>query len=374
MQYFSEKINAYQGIDRLYEDRWGDERVLGGLLQRLRLPLETPDVTITNTSTNTSAGAGGGASAGAGSADSTNWKEAYKVRAADERREDFEVRVQQLDAAVLEQAVPLIAAFESAPPPTPVAARDGLAQAVRLLAGLLRVAPMHAGAYGLLARAAVARGARGAARELLELGLEVEPQHEQLQAALDMLQQQRGLLCGRGRASGRFERVLRELFGAFDSGRAGTWAGADFDRFVLRTNGRACPPAFRRSVFQSFSTDARGRLLPDGFVEFYLHNALEDPLETWRDLAKHGYKQDLRLKTPPAPAPAEEDDDNDDEDDVESDEEEVEEQEEEEDKDAEEDDEEDEEEEQNENDETEHTATDHIAKSKEASGGATNEK
>ncbi|ORY07718.1 hypothetical protein K493DRAFT_273303 [Basidiobolus meristosporus CBS 931.73] len=82
--------------------------------------------------------------------------------------------------------------------------------------------------------------------------------------------------------------ILEELFDRFDEDKDGALNVEEMDHFLYTTNGLHPAADFVEQLFQMFSSNEYG-LTVQGFFEFFLQQALDNPLETRGDLKKHGY-------------------------------------------------------------------------------------
>lgn len=71
---------------------------------------------------------------------------------------------------------------------------------------------------------------------------------------------------------------------------------ADLDRFSSVANGAALPQESKDEIKEFLDTDKEGNLSFRGFVEMYHLQSDNDPQETWKDLDKLGFDDQLEYK------------------------------------------------------------------------------
>ncbi|KAJ1961832.1 hypothetical protein H4R35_007408, partial [Dimargaris xerosporica] len=80
------------------------------------------------------------------------------------------------------------------------------------------------------------------------------------------------------------------LFRRYDRDHDGYLSLAEMGRFVVATNGGGRPPlAMLRGLWQTFSPECSHGLSLEGFMDFFVQQSLQDPVETRSDLQKHGF-------------------------------------------------------------------------------------
>jgi len=96
--------------------------------------------------------------------------------------------------------------------------------------------------------------------------------------------------------SNRLKAALTAIFNSFDKDKDGSLSPTELSEFVFKTNGSRPPAAFLTQMGIQFGKDAKGYLTLDGFLNFFLEQTLEDPIETRRDLEKHGWDGDRLVR------------------------------------------------------------------------------
>ncbi|KAJ1031849.1 hypothetical protein NDA13_002235 [Ustilago tritici] len=84
---------------------------------------------------------------------------------------------------------------------------------------------------------------------------------------------------------------------------------ADLDRFSSVANGAALPQESKDEIKEFLDTDEEGNLSFRGFVEMYHLQSDNDPEETWKDLDKLGFDDQLEYKGGDGEADATEEED-----------------------------------------------------------------
>lgn len=90
--------------------------------------------------------------------------------------------------------------------------------------------------------------------------------------------------------------ALTAIFNSFDKDKDGSLKPSELSDFVYKTNGSRPPQAFLTQMGIQFGKDAKGYLTLEGFFNFFLEQTLEDPIETRRDLEKHGWDGDRLVR------------------------------------------------------------------------------
>lgn len=167
--------------------------------------------------------------------------------------------------------------------------------------------PGHAGCYHLLGFTLYVLNELEDALSLLEIGSMVDPNYEPIN---ELTQEIQGLLDGYGSTmtdaaplldnakelSNRLKAALTAIFNNFDKDKDGSLSPAELSEFVFKTNGSRPPAAFLSQMGIQFGKDAKGYLTLEGFFNFFLEQTLEDPIETRRDLEKHGWDGDRLVR------------------------------------------------------------------------------
>lgn len=68
---------------------------------------------------------------------------------------------------------------------------------------------------------------------------------------------------------------------------------ADLDAFSTVTNGSALPQESKDEIREFLDTDKDGNLTLRGFIEMYHLQSDNEPEETWKDLGKLGFDDNL---------------------------------------------------------------------------------
>ncbi|KAF9968780.1 hypothetical protein BGZ70_007666 [Mortierella alpina] len=182
-----------------------------------------------------------------------------------------------------------------------------LSRAAQLLIGILYNFPGRAECYYLLAFTLYILNKLEDALSLLEIGSLVDPSNEPIN---ELTQEIQGLLDGYGSTmtdaapllddakelSNRLKAALTGIFNSFDKDKDGSLSPAELSEFVFKTNGSRPPAAFLTQMGIQFGKDAKGYLTLEGFLNFFLEQTLEDPIETRRDLEKHGWDGDRLVR------------------------------------------------------------------------------
>ncbi|KAJ9476933.1 hypothetical protein PHBOTO_000598 [Pseudozyma hubeiensis] len=71
---------------------------------------------------------------------------------------------------------------------------------------------------------------------------------------------------------------------------------ADLDAFSTVTNGSALPQESKDEIREFLDTDKDGHLTLRGFIEMYHLQSDNEPEETWKDLGKLGFGDDLEYQ------------------------------------------------------------------------------
>ncbi|CAO3571459.1 unnamed protein product [Mortierella alpina] len=182
-----------------------------------------------------------------------------------------------------------------------------LSRAAQLLIGILYNFPGRAECYYLLAFTLYILNKLEDALSLLEIGSLVDPSNEpineltrEIQGLLDgygsTMTDAAPLLDGDKELSNRLKAALAAIFNSFDKDKDGSLSPAELSEFVFKTNGSRPPAAFLTQMGIQFGKDAKGYLTLDGFLNFFLEQTLEDPIETRRDLEKHGWDGDRLVR------------------------------------------------------------------------------
>ncbi|KAG0228584.1 hypothetical protein BGW42_002074 [Actinomortierella wolfii] len=184
---------------------------------------------------------------------------------------------------------------------------SSLNEASRLMVGILDVFPGHAGCYHLLGFTLYVLNALEDALSLLEIGSMVDPTYEPIGELMTEVQ---NLLDGYGSTmtdgaplldsskslSAPLKAALTSIFNTFDKDKDGALSPQELSDFVFKTNGQRPPQAFLTQMGIQFGQNAKGYLTLEGFFNFFLEQTIDDPLETRRDLEKHGWDGDRLVR------------------------------------------------------------------------------
>ncbi|KAI8320670.1 hypothetical protein GQ54DRAFT_312443 [Martensiomyces pterosporus] len=101
------------------------------------------------------------------------------------------------------------------------------------------------------------------------------------------------------------EAALKEIFDRYDKDGDGALNDKELEAFAVFTNGEPFSEADLSDIRENLDCTEDGALLKAGFLQLYsLQTNAGDDEETWKDLQKHGYDDQLRLtaKKPEDPA------------------------------------------------------------------------
>ncbi|KAJ2358895.1 hypothetical protein IWW50_003081 [Coemansia erecta] len=91
------------------------------------------------------------------------------------------------------------------------------------------------------------------------------------------------------------EQALLEIFDRYDEDKDGMLSDTELQAFAKFTNGSEFGTDELTDIHDYLKCDERGWLLKEGFLQMYsLQTASGDTDETWRDLKKHGYDDELQ--------------------------------------------------------------------------------
>ncbi|RKP08082.1 hypothetical protein THASP1DRAFT_16140 [Thamnocephalis sphaerospora] len=91
------------------------------------------------------------------------------------------------------------------------------------------------------------------------------------------------------------EAALKEIFHRFDKDGDGALSDAELAAFATATNGEPFDEATLEEIRDNFDVTEAGALTLRGFIELYTLQTTSEPEETWNDLRKHGYNDQLEL-------------------------------------------------------------------------------
>jgi hypothetical protein len=100
-------------------------------------------------------------------------------------------------------------------------------------------------------------------------------------------------LIENGQPTERFGHVLEEVFTRFDKDGDGGWTDDEFDQYHQFVNGTPINPMVIINFKHQYGTTADGNFSLEGFVTFYVDQTIDDADETWKDLGKLGYNENL---------------------------------------------------------------------------------
>ncbi|KAF9420793.1 hypothetical protein BGZ94_009037 [Podila epigama] len=232
----------------------------------------------------------------------SDWKRYYKERhlAMVELNKDADTLIAQSEKDY-NQAQELLRGFQSS------GEIGSLNKAAQLMVGILDNFPGHAGCYHLLGFTLYVLNELEDALSLLEIGSMVDPSYEPISELTTEIQ---GLLDGYGSTmtdgaplldsnkalSEPLKAALTDIFRTFDKDRDGGLSPSELSDFVYKTNGSRPPAAFLTQMGLQFGKTAKGYLSLEGFFNFFLEQTLDDPIETRRDLEKHGWDGDRLVR------------------------------------------------------------------------------
>ncbi|KAF9584346.1 hypothetical protein BGW38_006801 [Lunasporangiospora selenospora] len=184
---------------------------------------------------------------------------------------------------------------------------SSLSRAAQLMVAVLDNFPGHAGCYHLLGFTLYVLNELEDALSLLEIGAMVDSNYEPIQ---ELTKEVQGLLEGYGSSmtenapllespkelSEQLKNALKSIFGQFDKDKDGGLSPSELSDFVFVTNGSRPPEAFLTQMGLQFGHDKNGYLTLEGFYNFFLEQTLEDPIETRRDLERHGWDGDRLVR------------------------------------------------------------------------------
>ncbi|KAI9137450.1 hypothetical protein BKA69DRAFT_1128192 [Paraphysoderma sedebokerense] len=99
-----------------------------------------------------------------------------------------------------------------------------------------------------------------------------------------------------------FEAVLNEIFERYDKDNDNEWSLQELQNYAIDMNGVEFDADTLSEIYSFFTTspnssdpDGRPNLTKAGFLELYHLQSTNDEDETWKDLKKLGYAEDLKL-------------------------------------------------------------------------------
>ncbi|KAJ1734931.1 hypothetical protein LPJ72_002124 [Coemansia sp. Benny D160-2] len=99
------------------------------------------------------------------------------------------------------------------------------------------------------------------------------------------------------------EAALVEIFGRFDKDKDGALNDAELQAFATATNGEPATSDLE-DIRSNLMCTKDGKLRKEGFLQMYnLQTNAGDEDETWKDLKKHGYDENLVLIKAKGPEP-----------------------------------------------------------------------
>ncbi|KFH68140.1 hypothetical protein MVEG_06869 [Podila verticillata NRRL 6337] len=232
----------------------------------------------------------------------SDWKKYYRERhlAMAELNKDADAQIAQSEKDY-DQAQELLRGFQAS------GEIDSLSQAAQLMVGVLDNFPGHAGCYHLLGFTLYVLNELEDALSLLEIGSMVDPNYEPI---IELTNEIQGLLDGYGSTmtdgaplldstktlSTQLKSALTDIFQTFDQDKDGGLSPQELSEFVFKTNGSRPPAAFLTQMGIQFGKTSKGYLSLEGFFNFFLEQTLDDPIETRRDLEKHGWDGDRLVR------------------------------------------------------------------------------
>ncbi|ORY06716.1 hypothetical protein K493DRAFT_203001 [Basidiobolus meristosporus CBS 931.73] len=91
------------------------------------------------------------------------------------------------------------------------------------------------------------------------------------------------------------EKALYEIFERFDEDKDGALNEKELEAFSSATNGEPFDEDTIEEIKDNFDINDDGHLTKKGFYQMYHLQTLSEPEETWKDLKKHGYNDQLEL-------------------------------------------------------------------------------
>ncbi|KAI9096156.1 hypothetical protein DFS34DRAFT_624178 [Phlyctochytrium arcticum] len=89
------------------------------------------------------------------------------------------------------------------------------------------------------------------------------------------------------------EEALKEIFARFDVDKDNSLSREELDNFAIAANGEKFDDATLEELKESFDVTKEGNLTLDGFIDMYHLQTLSDEDETWKDLKKFGYNDQI---------------------------------------------------------------------------------
>ncbi|KAI7830900.1 hypothetical protein BX661DRAFT_90361 [Kickxella alabastrina] len=94
------------------------------------------------------------------------------------------------------------------------------------------------------------------------------------------------------------EAALGEIFDRYDKDRDGALNEQELQAFATFTNGEPFSTVDLNDIRSNLDCTDDGSLLKGGFIQLYsLQTNAGDDEETWRDIKKHGYNDNLDLQS-----------------------------------------------------------------------------
>eukprot|EP00128_Syssomonas_multiformis_P012911 Colp12_sorted_trinity150504_noHs@11163 len=107
------------------------------------------------------------------------------------------------------------------------------------------------------------------------------------------------LLDESGDVTEEFEKVLKDIFAAFDKDQDKVLNDAELNAYSTFLNGAPFGDEELEQMRDFFDCDEKGSLTFSGFLQLYQMQTSGDEQETWKDLTKHGYDKSLKKATKP---------------------------------------------------------------------------
>ncbi|KAI9599455.1 hypothetical protein BDF19DRAFT_492928 [Syncephalis fuscata] len=89
------------------------------------------------------------------------------------------------------------------------------------------------------------------------------------------------------------EAALKEIFNRFDVDKDGALSLKELNAFAVATNGDSFTEETIEEIQENFDVNDNNDLTLRGFLEMYTLQTMSEPEETWRDLRKLGYNDQL---------------------------------------------------------------------------------
>jgi len=102
------------------------------------------------------------------------------------------------------------------------------------------------------------------------------------------------LMDDNGELSQLFVVALKEIFTRFDKDKDGSLNDEELDDFSRICNGEPFEEDSKQEIKSFFDVDEDSNLTLQGFLDMYHSQTSSEPQETWKDLKKMGYDDQLQ--------------------------------------------------------------------------------